>query len=572
MKKKITFFLMTLFIFISCRRGLNDLEPIERDNPTDSGAENYQGYDTKDGNKDGEGDYTIQINGGEQTTIKQNVSITMDGPEAKYVLISTNADLSDSTQYEFARQLTYSLPFDKATNILYIGFIFYNGDQSVSIYSNSIFYDSDPNQTAWNSYPFSMTINGGAEYTINTNLLIEVDASPHTVKYRCGERLDSTNLYTFPASNIFSCPIEYENTIRDIFILVEFHSATGYIKTISNNITFLPWKAAVSINDGDATTPVKGVTLTIDYPATAEQMKIGNEPDLSDSAGWEPVSANKSWTLKTCQETEKTVYISFTNAIYSLGKAPVSDSINSYFEIPVFCGFDCSGNISNSFPMSTNFEICYFAGTGNSNDFRSMVTGIYDAKGVVTGELYYRISNISLGSVFTSNVNLDLALRDRGPAGGWIFYDKGSYSDGWRYLEAAPGEYSGVFFGTHNSNVNGSNAAIAPELEGIGDGKTNTIVIVQASAAMGESGRAAQLCYNYETNLYTDWFLASKDEIELMYQNLRFHGVGGFQDADYWTSSERDEHYAWKRNFSLGGVYDWYAKITSCYVRALRYF
>ncbi|HMA99566.1 MAG TPA: immunoglobulin-like domain-containing protein, partial [Spirochaetota bacterium] len=28
-------------------------------------------------------------------------------------------------------------------------------------------------------------------------------------------------------------------------------------------------------------------------------------------------------------------------------------------------------------------------------------------------------------------------LRDRGPAYGWVFYDKGYYSDGWRYIEAA---------------------------------------------------------------------------------------------------------------------------------------
>jgi len=30
------------------------------------------------------------------------------------------------------------------------------------------------------------------------------------------------------------------------------------------------------------------------------------------------------------------------------------------------------------------------------------------------------------------------ALCDTGPAGGYIFYDKGYYSSGWRYLEAAP--------------------------------------------------------------------------------------------------------------------------------------
>ncbi len=31
-----------------------------------------------------------------------------------------------------------------------------------------------------------------------------------------------------------------------------------------------------------------------------------------------------------------------------------------------------------------------------------------------------------------------------GPAGGMIFYDKGSVSDGWRFLEAAPSDQSGV--------------------------------------------------------------------------------------------------------------------------------
>lgn len=29
-----------------------------------------------------------------------------------------------------------------------------------------------------------------------------------------------------------------------------------------------------------------------------------------------------------------------------------------------------------------------------------------------------------------------------GPAGGLIFYDKGIYSDGWRYLKAAPSDQS----------------------------------------------------------------------------------------------------------------------------------
>ena len=34
----------------------------------------------------------------------------------------------------------------------------------------------------------------------------------------------------------------------------------------------------------------------------------------------------------------------------------------------------------------------------------------------------------------------DYKVGDEGPAGGIIFYDKGEYSDGWRYLEAAPAD------------------------------------------------------------------------------------------------------------------------------------
>ncbi|MHA1232832.1 MAG: hypothetical protein ACTSPQ_19565, partial [Candidatus Helarchaeota archaeon] len=60
-----------------------------------------------------------------------------------------------------------------------------------------------------------------------------------------------------------------------------------------------------------------------------------------------------------------------------------------------------------------------------------------------------------------------------GPAGGYIFYDKGSYSDGWRYLEAAPAstEWTGKEWGSYGTFIGGTETGI-----GTGQSNTNTIV------------------------------------------------------------------------------------------------
>ena len=142
---------------------------------------------------------------------------------------------------------------------------------------------------------------------------------------------------------------------------------------------------------------------------------------------------------------------------------------------------------------------------------------------------------------------LTYTVGDTGPAGGWILYDKESYSDGWRYLEAAPNDQTSRSWGTSRLDVQGADRTA------IGGGKQNTLDIIIGDPL---ANKAADECDSYSiTNggvTYDDWFLPSKDELNQMYANLHSQGVGGFTSNDYWSSSENNARDAWNQNFNNG--------------------
>jgi|GEM_PF-2323161 len=137
-------------------------------------------------------------------------------------------------------------------------------------------------------------------------------------------------------------------------------------------------------------------------------------------------------------------------------------------------------------------------------------------------------------------------IGDQGPAGGIIFYDKGSYSEGWRYLEAASQDIF-TAWGLRDGNVvNGT-------LTNIGSGKQNTKLIIE-QLSNENFVNAAKKCFQYSQDSFSDWFLPSKDELELLYKNLHKIGLGGFNNtpagAWYWSSSQNNEN-----NSRAYGVY-----------------
>jgi len=156
------------------------------------------------------------------------------------------------------------------------------------------------------------------------------------------------------------------------------------------------------------------------------------------------------------------------------------------------------------------------------------------------------------------------ALGDSGPADGIIFYDKKDYTDGWRYLEAAPAS-------TEFSAEWGSYTFVGGTELGIGSGRRNTELIL---AVLEEEGTAAQLCANLNVNEHKDWFLPSMSELDLMYKNLKSKELGSFQDDWYWSSSasEYGSIAAWAQRFNDGSRNDYNHKGSVYFVRAVRAF
>lgn len=156
-------------------------------------------------------------------------------------------------------------------------------------------------------------------------------------------------------------------------------------------------------------------------------------------------------------------------------------------------------------------------------------------------------------------------------AGGHVFYDKGSYSDGWRYLEAAP--ESTQWAAKQWSSLD-QFQVVGATGRAIGDGSSNTQQIIDDLGPGG--GYAADLCANlsviHNDVTYDDWFLPSYDELSLMYQVLHQSGLGGFFDTNYWSSTEHSSVIALFLNFSDATTASEAAKTYAAHVRAIRAF
>ena len=174
--------------------------------------------------------------------------------------------------------------------------------------------------------------------------------------------------------------------------------------------------------------------------------------------------------------------------------------------------------------------------------------------------------------------------------GGVVFYLLGPLDTG--YVE---GETHGLIAAEQDqSDANGIQWIIGGDTQTTTNGGTSVLIgkgQANTAAMMSQAnytGGAATVCYDYSTTVngitYNDWFLPSRDELDLMWTNLADsngdgqntgpsdpNNLGDFATTLYWSSTEFDINGAWNQYFDDGYQNDNGKSITGI-VRAVRAF
>jgi hypothetical protein len=177
---------------------------------------------------------------------------------------------------------------------------------------------------------------------------------------------------------------------------------------------------------------------------------------------------------------------------------------------------------------------------------KSITTNDYSAlsleiTSLLSNTTYYVKSFVREGSnVYYSDEFTFKTAGAIGTSGGYIYFDKGEYSDGWRYLEAGPNNLiynnsNKIYWGCTGGQVNQTQS-------GMGFGQANTTRIVSQCS---DANCAARLCDNYAINGVTDWFLPSEDELMAFYKSANnvytiatASYFNDYTDRYFWSSTE----------------------------------
>jgi hypothetical protein len=267
------------------------------------------------------------------------------------------------------------------------------------------------------------------------------------------------------------------------------------------------------IGSGPATI---GSFNTLDWSNGSKYLQV----DMNLGQGWLPLGTEQLQSVPYALHAASVpITVSLTGDTMTIGNHPI-----------VIPGVSAANHILGC----TNAAACNYNPAATDNDGSCHITGqsCNDGNASTTNDQY--------NAQCVCEGTMNYAVGSQGPAGGFIFYDKGSYSNGWRYLEAYPTEVLGTW-GCQSTNIAGTGTAI-------GTGEANTSIIL---ANCNQTNTVAYLINNLVIGGYDDWFVPSRDELSRIQDVLITPNIGNFYAGFYWSSSQNTAVYAYFYDFEF---------------------
>jgi hypothetical protein len=431
-----------------------------------------------------------------------------------------------------------------------------SSDGGSAVTQRGVAYDTTANPTTAGSITSDGT--GAGNYTS-----IMAGLMPSTVYYVCSYAINASGTAygqerSFQTTAQASGPVTYPSVLT--------HAVT---KTDSNHIM-----GGIVVDGGNSPITAQGICwnrtgtpTTVDSVVNFTPIGVGQyslEVDL-------PQGCNETFYVRAfAQNGAGTAYgqqVSTTNGfVPSLGASQLIQigATTATLQTTIVASGGCA---------VTERGVCWSTSPGPTNGnplFRTVCgsdTGTYSCQlsNLVPQTLYYvraymtNITGTYYGAEQSFTTDTTSALYIGKPYAGGIIFDLDSA--GQHGLVCAPSSQGNYQWGCYGTDIPNTSTAV-----GTGLSNTNFITFVCAERPI-----AASVCADLVLNGYSDWYLPSIGELQLMYSRLHLQGLGGFGGGWYWSSSQSNPVFAWAMYFVNGNVANG-SKDGSFPVRAVRAF
>ncbi|ESU22339.1 hypothetical protein FEDK69T_23230 [Flavobacterium enshiense DK69] len=231
-------------------------------------------------------------------------------------------------------------------------------------------------------------------------------------------------------------------------------------------------------------------------------------------------------------------------------------------------GFSVDVNVGSSLSSNDNRGVCYSTSqnpttdnevihdpTSGSGNFSVSVDGIntfYPDYYVSPNTTYYLRSFVVInGFTYYGNQVSFKTAGYVGGSGGYVFFDKGETTNGWRYLEAAPSRLETTNYSLFRwTNSTCGYSFVSGLGNAIGDGYNNSNLIL---TSCNYTNVGATMCRVTSLNGFTDWFLPSIDELKQLYK-LDAIGLVNMDSSYLLSSSQSSNSLCFVLNAANGTV------------------